>query len=133
MRRVAVGIPGELYIGGDGLAAGYLNRPRLNSERFVPNPLDSAGGILYRTGDEVRYRADGEIEYLGRLDLQVKVRGLRIELGEVEAVVKQHAGIRQAVAIDREDTPGAKRLAASAVPQPAPKTHASPPPHPSND
>jgi amino acid adenylation domain-containing protein len=110
MRRVPVGIPGELYIGGDGLAAGYWNGSGLNRDGFVPNPFDSAGGRLYKTGDEVRYRDDGEIDYLGRLDWQVKVRGVRIELGEVEAVVKQHADIRQAVAIVREDVPGDQRL-----------------------
>jgi amino acid adenylation domain-containing protein len=125
MRRVPVGIPGELYIGGDGLAKGYLNRSGLNNERFLPHPFNSAGGRLYRTGDEVRYRADGEIEYLGRLDSQAKVRGFRIELGEVEAVVKQQAGIGQAVAIVREDTVGDQRLVCYAVPKPGAKVSAS--------
>src|SRR4030095_16704359 len=92
MRRVPVGAPGELYIGGDGLANGYLNRPGLTDERFLENPFDAHGGKLYKTGDEVRYRSDGEIEYLGRLDFQVKVRGHRIELGEVESLVAQYPG-----------------------------------------
>jgi amino acid adenylation domain-containing protein len=116
MRRVPIGIPGELYIGGDGLAAGYLNRSGLKGDGFLPNPFDSPGGRLYKTGDRVRYRADGEMEYLGRMDLQIKVRGLRIEPGEVEAVVKQYAGIEQAVAIVREDVPGDQRLVCYAVP-----------------
>ena len=80
--RVPIGTPGELYIGGDGLANGYLNRPELTNERFVSNPFDPGGGKLYRTGDEVRYRGDGEVQYLGRLDFQVKVRGRRSGLSE---------------------------------------------------
>ncbi|MBZ5622001.1 MAG: amino acid adenylation domain-containing protein [Acidobacteriia bacterium] len=117
MRRVPVGAPGELYIGGEGLANGYLNRPELTNERFVANPFDADGGKLYRTGDEVRYRADGEIEYLGRLDFQVKVRGHRIELGEVESMAVQHLGVRQALAIVREDKPGDQRLVCYVVPE----------------
>ena len=117
MRRVPVGAPGELYIGGDGLANGYLNRPELTDERFLANPFDAHGGKLYKTGDEVRYRSDGEIEYLGRLDFQVKVRGHRIELGEVESLVAQYPGVRQALAIVREDTPGDQRLVCYVVPE----------------
>jgi amino acid adenylation domain-containing protein len=115
MRRVPVGIPGALYIGGAGVAAGYWDRSGLKSDGFVANPFNPSGGRLFKTGDEVRYRADGEIEYLGRLDSQVKVRGLRIELGEVETVVKQHPGIEQAVAVVREDVAGDQRLVCYAV------------------
>ena len=115
MRRVPVGVPGELYIGGDGLAKGYLNRPELTNEKFVP--LDADGGQVYKTGDEVRYRADGEIEYLGRLDFQVKVRGHRIELGEVESIAAQFPGVRQALAIVRECAPGDQRLVCFVVPE----------------
>jgi amino acid adenylation domain-containing protein len=117
MQRVPVGIPGELYIGGDGLARGYIDRPDLSNERFVANPFDSACGIVYKTGDEVRYCADGEIEYLRRLDTQVKLRGFRIELGEVESVVARNFGVQQAVAIVREDTPGDTRLVCYVVPE----------------
>ena len=117
MRRVPVGVPGELYIGGDGLAIGYLNRPEMTAEKFVANPFDRDVGKLYRTGDQVRYRSDGEIEYLGRLDFQVKVRGHRIELGEVESIASQLPGVRQALAIVREDTPGDQRLACYVVPE----------------
>ena len=114
-----------MYIGGDGLANGYLNRPELTSERFVANPFDEAGSKLYKTGDEVRYRADGEIEYLGRLDFQVKIRGHRIELGEVEVIAGQHAGVRQALAIMREDPSGDPRLVCYVVPERGAEVRAS--------
>jgi amino acid adenylation domain-containing protein len=116
MRRVPVGISGELYIGGDGLTNGYLNRPELTNERFVANPFSTDSCELYKTGDEVRYRPDGEIEFLGRLDFQVKVRGHRIELGEVEAIAAQYQDVRQTLAMVRQDAPGGARLVCYIVP-----------------
>ena len=106
-----VGVPGELCIGGKGVACGYWQRPELTKERFVPNPFraDDGYNTLYRTGDLVRYREDGAIEYLGRIDHQVKIRGYRIELAEIEAALRD-AGVREAVVIESEDTAGHKRL-----------------------
>jgi amino acid adenylation domain-containing protein len=115
LAAVPIGIPGELYLGGVQLARGYLDRPDLTAERFIPDPFaaaESAGARLYRTGDQVRRLPGGEIVYLGRLDHQVKVRGFRIELGEVESALSSLAGVREAVVIVREDTPGDLRLVA---------------------
>jgi natural product biosynthesis luciferase-like monooxygenase protein len=110
---VPVGVPGELYIGGTGVSAGYLNRPELTAERFIPDPFGTQPEArLYRTGDLARYRPDGTIEFHGRVDHQVKLRGFRVELGEVEAALLRHTALREAVAVVREDTPGDARLVA---------------------
>ena len=111
LRPTPIGVPGELHIGGDGLARGYRNRPDLTAEKFVASPFGTAAGSrIYKTGDLVRYRPDGTIEFFGRLDHQVKVHGHRIELGEIESVLLRYAGVGEAVVIVREDTPGDKRL-----------------------
>lgn len=110
---VPIGVAGELYIGGDLLARGYLNRAELTAERFIPDPFSAdPQARLYKTGDIVRYRSDGNIEFLGRIDDQVKIRGFRVELGEIEQVLRQHPGVQEVVVIAREDIPGDKRLVA---------------------
>jgi amino acid adenylation domain-containing protein/non-ribosomal peptide synthase protein (TIGR01720 family) len=118
LQPVPIGVPGEMHIGGAGLARGYWQRPELTNAKFIPNPFEELGNSkLYKTGDLARFRANGSLEYLGRVDNQVKIRGFRIELGEIETVLRQHPQVLQSVAIAHEDVPGQKRLVAYIVPQ----------------
>lgn len=119
LRPVPIGLPGELYVGGDGLARGYWKRPEETDRKFVPNPFSSnPEHRLFRTGDRGRYRPDGNIEFLGRSDDQIKIRGFRIEPGEIESLLMKHDGVRQAAVVLREHRPGDPRLAAYVVPDP---------------
>ena len=116
LQPVPIGIPGELHIGGAGLARGYLNRKQLTNEKFISNPISSSkSSRLYKTGDLARYLPDGNIEFLGRIDYQVKIRGFRIELGEIEAVLAQHPLVKSSAVIVREIQPGNKQLVAYVV------------------
>ncbi len=120
LHPVPIGVSGELHIGGDGLARGYLNRPELTAETFIPDPFsDEPGARLYKTGDVARHRADGAIEFLGCRDHQIKLRGYRIEPGEIEAILRQHPAVDDAVVLTREDNTGEVKLVAYVVRAPA--------------
>jgi acyl carrier protein len=116
---VPIGVTGELHVGGAGVVRGYLNRPELTAEKFIPNPFDKNPGTrLYKTGDVARWQANGDIEYLGRADDQVKIRGHRIESGEVESALARHPAVRECVVLAREDSPGNRQLAAYIIGEP---------------
>jgi len=116
LQPVPIGVPGEIFVGGAGLAVGYLNRPELTAERFIPDPFSKERDAkLYKSGDLARYLSTRDIEYLGRIDHQVKIRGFRIELGEIETNLRQYPGVQNVVVLVREDIPGDKRLVAYVV------------------
>ncbi|HEX8320474.1 amino acid adenylation domain-containing protein [Longimicrobium sp.] len=115
LEPVPIGLPGELYIAGAGVARGYLGRPGLSAEKFLPDPFAAPGDRMYRTGDRTRWQPDGNLLVLGRTDNQVKIRGHRVELGEVEAALRRHPGIRECLAMVREDRPGDRRIVAYVV------------------
>jgi acyl-coenzyme A synthetase/AMP-(fatty) acid ligase len=116
LQPVPPGVPGEIFVGGAGVARGYLNRPELTAERFLRDPFSNAPGArLYRSGDLARYTAQGELEYLGRKDGQVKLRGFRVELGEIESVLNRHGAVRESVVLAQADESGGKRLVAYVV------------------
>ncbi|WP_287275047.1 MULTISPECIES: non-ribosomal peptide synthetase [unclassified Okeania] len=118
LQPLPMGVPGELYIGGVGVANSYLNRPELTAEKFISNPFSDRGkSRLYKTGDLARYLPDGNIEFIGRIDNQVKIRGFRIEIGEIETTISQHPTVKETVVLAREDNPGNKRLVAYIVPE----------------
>ena len=116
-RQVAVGVAGEMYVGGGGVTRGYMGRGEQTAERFIPDEYSvEEGARLYRTGDVGRWKEDGEIEYLGRIDHQIKIRGFRIELGEIEFALRQHPQIREAVVVAKGEGPDQKRLVGYIVP-----------------
>jgi amino acid adenylation domain-containing protein len=124
IRESAIGAIGEIYVGGDGVARGYLKAPELTAEKFIPDPFDAGvGSLMYATGDLARYRRHGGLEYLGRRDHQIKIRGFRVELDEIESLLGQQPGVRHAIAAVREDKPGEKRIVAYIIPE-----HADRPP-----